>query len=232
MADTRHIVLDTETTGLEPADGHRIIEIGCVELINSVPSGREYRVYVNPERAVSQAAHDITGLDDRFLADKPRFAEIIDDLLAFITDAPLIIHNAPFDMGFLHKEFDLCGRIALIDNEIIDTLVIARKRFPGAQASVDALCARFGIDNSHREKHGALLDAYLLADIYIALTGGREPGFSFDVNSSEAAGDAVDTTRAPARPRPTPLATRLDATMMDTHLRFVASFKKKALWFK
>src|SRR5215213_4339788 len=165
----REIVLDTETTGTDPAAGDRVIEIGCVELVNHVPSGRTYHVYVNPERPVSAGALAVHGLTNAFLADKPVFAAIADDLLAFVGDGRLVIHNAGFDVAFLNAEFARTGHPALPLEQVVDTLALARRKHPGASNSLDALCARYGIDNSRRTKHGALLDAEILAEVYIEL---------------------------------------------------------------
>jgi DNA polymerase-3 subunit epsilon len=196
----REIVLDTETTGLDPADGHRIVEIGCVELFNHVPTGRDFHRYVNPERAMDADAFAVHGITDEMLADKPRFAEIVDELLAFLGDGRLVIHNAEFDLRFLNHELKLTGRPPLgCSHE--DTLVIARRRFPGAPASLDALCRRFAIDLSEREKHGALLDCRLLAAVYLELVGGRQPTLDVVVDLA-AAGSTLVVSRPhrPARP--------------------------------
>ena len=172
----REIVLDTETTGLDPAAGHRIVEVACLELLNHIPTGRNYQSYVNPERDVPPDAFAVHGLSAEFLADKPRFAEIADALVGFIAAAPLVIHNAEFDMRFLNAEFQRLARPPLAGERVVDTLLIARQKFPGAPASLDALCRRFAIDNSTRTRHGALLDTELLADVYLELIGGRQAG--------------------------------------------------------
>ncbi|MBT3331582.1 MAG: DNA polymerase III subunit epsilon [Rhodospirillaceae bacterium] len=171
----REVVLDTETTGLTPKTGHRIVEIGCVELVNLVPTGNVYHVYINPQRDMPEEAFNVHGLSESFLRDKPLFEEIAEDFLEFVDGAQLVIHNAEFDMGFLNAELKLLNRAELA-NIAVDTVRMARKKFPGAHANLDALCRRFGIDNSAREKHGALLDAELLAEVYLELTGGRQPG--------------------------------------------------------
>ena len=170
----REIVLDTETTGLDPSGGHRIVEIGCVELINLVPSGRTFHTYVNPKRFMPKAAFAVHGLSQAFLANHPVFEDVASDFLSFVEGAPLVIHNASFDMKFLQAELALMDQ-KLLDNEVVDTLMLARKKFPGAPASLDMLCRRFAIDASKREKHGALLDAELLASVYLELCGGRQP---------------------------------------------------------
>jgi len=169
----REIVLDTETTGLDPLAGHRVVELGCVELENMVATGRTFHVYFNPEMAMPAGAQDIHGLSDEFLADKPRFAEKAEEFLEFVGDAQLVIHNAQFDIGFLNAELERVGMAKLI-NPYVDTVSVARKKFPGQRVSLDALCERFSIDNSSRTKHGALLDSELLAEVYLELSGGRQ----------------------------------------------------------
>jgi DNA polymerase-3 subunit epsilon len=174
----REIVFDTETTGLSPLDGHRLVEIGCVELVNKVETGRTFHGYFNPDRSMPPEAEAVHGLSIRFLADKPAFCDTAHDLLAFLEDSHLVAHNAAFDFGFLNHELDRAGHSAICTKRMIDTLAIARTRHPGAKHSLDALCTRYGIDRSHRVKHGALLDAQLLAQLYVELTGGRQIGFS------------------------------------------------------
>ncbi|HSI00495.1 MAG TPA: DNA polymerase III subunit epsilon [Reyranella sp.] len=169
----REIVLDTETTGLDPLAGHRVVEVGCIELINTVATGKTFHAYFNPEMLMPAGAQDVHGLSDEFLADKPRFVEQVDALLEFIGDAQLVIHNAQFDIGFLNAELDRVGKAKLV-NAYIDTVSMARRKFPGQRVSLDALCERFGVDNSSRTKHGALLDSELLAEVYLELTGGRQ----------------------------------------------------------
>ncbi|MGR9106782.1 MAG: DNA polymerase III subunit epsilon [Gammaproteobacteria bacterium] len=171
----RQIVLDTETTGLAPEEGHRIIEVGCIEVINRKITDHRFHVYLNPEREIDSGAIEVHGISNEFLADKPRFAEVMDDFLGFVSGAELIIHNAPFDIGFINGELRLAGRNANIEEScsVIDTLILARKKHPGQRNSLDALCKRYGIDNSHRQLHGALLDAEILADVYLAMTGGQ-----------------------------------------------------------
>lgn len=174
----REIVFDTETTGLNPATGDRLVEIGCVELINRVETGNSFHCYFNPQRAMPFEAEQVHGLSDRFLSDKPLFATKVDELLAFVGDSPLVAHNASFDFSFLNWELGLCGYPGIGNERMVDTLAIARKIHPGAKHSLDALCSRYGIDRSHRVKHGALLDAQLLAQLYVELTGGRQIGLS------------------------------------------------------
>ncbi len=172
----RQIVLDTETTGLEPAEGHRVIEIGCVELVDRRLTGETFHQYLNPDRQVDEGAVDVHGLDNEFLADKPRFAEVAEDFLQFVRGSELVIHNAPFDVGFLDHELQLMGHGDSIESccDVLDTLTLARKLHPGQRNSLDALCKRYEVDNSNRELHGALLDAEILADVYLAMTGGQK----------------------------------------------------------
>jgi DNA polymerase-3 subunit epsilon len=172
----REIVFDTETTGLSPAAGDRMVEIGCVEMFGRVETGRHFHCYFNPERPMPSEAEAVHGLSDIFLSDKPRFSDKAEELLEFIGDAPLVAHNASFDFGFLNNELVLCGRTNVCMSRMVDTLVLARSRHPGAKHSLDALCTRYGVDRSQRVKHGALLDAQLLAQVYIELTGGRQIG--------------------------------------------------------
>lgn len=171
----REIIFDTETTGFDPSQGHRVVEIGCVELVNHIPTGRTYHTYLNPERDMPTEAALVHGLTEEFLKDKPVFAEVVVDFLDFIGDAPLVAHNASFDMNFINAELKRSGFPSLSDKRAVDTVMMARKMFPGAPASLDALCKRFGVDLSGRSLHGALLDARLLADVYLELRGGRQP---------------------------------------------------------
>ena len=181
---TREIVLDTETTGIDPADGHRVVEIGCVELDGLMPTGNTFHAYINPQRDMPTGAYEVHGLSAEFLSGFPVFSEHVDAFIEFIDDAPLVIHNASFDMKFLNAELALLGRPLLPPARAIDTLAMARKTFPGAQNSLDALCRRFGIDNASRTLHGALLDSELLAEVYLELKGGRQPGLSLDMAPS------------------------------------------------
>jgi len=196
----REIVLDTETTGLNPRTGDRLVEIGCVELDNHVPTGNTYHQYVNPERDMPDEAFAVHGLSESFLAKHPIFSEVADSFLEFIGDSDLVIHNASFDMGFINGELDRIGRPAVDFGRAIDTVQIARSKYPGAQASLDALCRRFEIDLSARTKHGALLDAELLADVYLELVGGRQPGFELAAERRAAAANTIETRNVPARP--------------------------------
>ena len=182
----REIAFDTETTGLSPNDGHRLVEIGCVELVNRVETGRTFHAYLNPGRSMPSEAEAVHGLSEHFLKGQRLFGEIIDDLLAFIADSPLIAHNAHFDFGFLNWELAACGRDPLCLSRMVDTLAIARTRHPGAKHSLDALCTRYGVDRSQRVKHGALLDAQLLAQVYVELRGGRQIGFALAAESPVA----------------------------------------------
>lgn len=170
----REVVLDTETTGLDPGSGHRVVEIGCLELVNHIPTGREYHTYLDPERDMPAEAYQVHGLSEEFLRGKPKFASVAQDLLDFLEDAPLVIHNAAFDIRFLNAEFALVDLPEIDMSRAIDTMLMARQKFPGAPASLDALCKRFDIDLSVREKHGALLDSQLLASVYLELIGGRQ----------------------------------------------------------
>jgi DNA polymerase-3 subunit epsilon len=225
----REIILDTETTGLDPASGDRIVEIGGVELLNRFPTSRSFHVYINPERPMPPDAEKVHGLSDVFLADKPRFAEHAEAFLSFVGDATLIIHNASFDIGFLNAELTRAGHPPLRFDRVVDTLALARRKHPGAPNSLDALCARYGIDNSNRVKHGALLDAELLAEIYIELTEGRQSGLSFEIEGV-ADGSFADAAQRPALQRPAPLAPLLSAGERAGHAAFIVTLGEKAIW--
>jgi len=198
----REIVLDTETTGLDPNSGHRIVEIGCVETRYHITTGESFHVYINPERDMPEEAFNVHGLSEQFLSDKPVFAEVVEDFLAFIGDSPLVIHNAEFDMKFLNAELKKVGRPLLGRDRAVDTVTMARRKFPGAQANLDALCRRFEIDLSRRDKHGALLDAELLADVYLQLRGGAQPGLELAGDTSQSGRDSVVIERQARAPRP------------------------------
>lgn len=201
----REIVFDTETTGLNPAGGDRMVEIGCVEMINRVETGRHFHAYFNPERPMPTDAELVHGLTNLFLSDKPRFSEKADELLDFLGDSPLVAHNAGFDFGFLNFELERCGRAPICTSRMVDTLTLARTRHPGAKHSLDALCMRFGIDRSHRVKHGALLDAQLLAQVYVELTGGRQIGLGLVADTAPVGVSSATrpvTIREPRPPRP------------------------------
>ena len=228
----REIVLDTETTGFEPAEGHRIVEIGAVELMNHMPTGRTYHQYINPERAMPPEAFEVHGLGDDFLRDKPVFAAVADAFLAFIgPDARLVIHNAAFDMKFLNAELGWAARPQIAVDRALDTLAIARRRFPGAPASLDALCRRFGVDNSGREKHGALLDSEILAEVYLELVGGRQPDLVL-APTRQTTTAAGTTGQWRPRPRPEPLAPRLTPEDESAHAAFVAKLGEAAIWLR
>ena len=230
----REIVLDTETTGFDAETGDRIVEIGAVELMNHLPTGRTFHVYINPERAMPQGAFEIHGLGDDFLRDKPKFAHIARDFIEFIgTDARLVIHNASFDMKFLNAELRRAGHAPLPDHRALDTLMLAREKFPGSPNSLDALCRRFGVDNSGRERHGALLDSELLAEVYLELIGGRQPDLVLDQPGAVAAGRANPADQqsgAARRPRPAPLPPRLTTAEAEAHAAFVATLGDTAIW--
>ncbi|MEO8685057.1 MAG: DNA polymerase III subunit epsilon [Devosia sp.] len=225
---TRQVVLDTETTGLSPATGDRLVEIGCVELINHLPSGQNYHVYLNPQRSMPEEAFRVHGLSDEFLADKPLFSAVANDFRAFIGDATLIIHNAPFDMGFLNAELTNLGQPKL-SNQVIDTVMLARERHPGARVSLDALCKHYGIDNSRRALHGALLDSEILAEVYLELIGGRQAGLALVAESRISGADGIAAMVTAAR-RPVPLPSRLSAQETAAHAALVASMGVDALW--
>ena len=225
----REIIFDTETTGLDPKTGDRLVEIGCIEMINRVPTGRTFHAYFNPQRPMPAAAEAVHGLSDAFLSDKPLFSAHVEELLKFIGDSPLVAHNAGFDFGFLDAELALCARDPVCRSRMIDTVALARVRHPGAKLSLDALCTRYGIDRSHRTMHGALLDAELLAQVYVELTGGRQIGL-------ELAGESHDTLLAsvvtavrqrvfrPARPH---LASEAE---LAAHVAFLESVKAP-VWY-
>jgi DNA polymerase III subunit epsilon len=224
----REIVLDTETTGLDPGQGHRLVELGCIELLNRIPTGATFHAYLNPEREVPAEAAAIHGLTTDFLKDKPLFADVADDFLAFIgEDAPLVIHNAGFDHGFLCAELKRVQRAQIARERLIDTLMLARRKHPAGPNRLDDLCARYGIDNSRRSKHGALLDAEILAEVYVELIGARQAVLGLAEKSARAAngGDAIAL-----RARPIALAPRLSEAERLAHREFVASLGDEALW--
>lgn len=226
----REIVLDTETTGFEPSEGHRIVEIGAVELFNHLPTGENFHVYINPERAMPAEAFAVHGLGDDFLRDKPKFRAIGQGFLDFIGDARLIIHNAAFDMKFLNAELGWAGLPALEWARATDTLAIARSKFPGSPASLDALCRRFGIDNSRRDKHGALLDSELLAEVYLELIGGRQPDLVLAPTPNRRAATTTTETSWRPPPRPDPLPQRLTEEEEKAHNAFVARLGEASIW--
>ena len=222
----REIVLDTETTGLDPFQGHRVVEIGCVELVNRIPSGATFHTYLNPEREMPSEAEAIHGLSSAFLTDKPLFSEMAEELLAFLDEASLVIHNAGFDLAFLNAELDRIKRPMLGRERIVDTLVLARRRHPAGPNRLDDLCARYGIDNSRRNKHGALLDAELLAEVYAELVGGRQARLGL--------GEATTATKkiglTVAHARSAPLGSLLSAEERAAHLALVVTLGADAIW--
>jgi DNA polymerase-3 subunit epsilon len=224
----REIVLDTETTGLDPYQGHRLIEIGCIELFNRIPTGQVFHHYVNPEREVPEEAFRVHGISLEMLKDKPRFHEIADDLLNFLGDAPLVIHNAAFDMGFLNAELERAERPLLDRTRMVDTLLLARRKFPGGSNKLDDLCLRYRIDASRRTKHGALLDAELLAEVYVELTDARQTTLILleNVEGLERKPQPVIVSRI----RPHPLVPRLTPEELDAHRNFIATLGEAALW--
>ena len=225
----REIVLDTETTGFEPGEGDRIVEIGAVELLGHVPTGRTYHQYINPKRSMPAEAFAVHGLGDDFLADKPVFADIAQDFLDFAGDAKLIIHNAAFDMKFLNAELGWVNKPLLPMDQAIDTLMIARRKFPGSPASLDALCRRFGIDNSSRTLHGALLDSEILAEVYLELIGGRQPDFVLSNQTGTATTVTQENGWRPS-PRPVSLVPKLTEEEATAHAQFVAKLHGGSLW--
>ena len=225
----REIVFDTETTGLDPSSGDRMVEIGCIEMVNRVPTGETFHAYVNPERDMPAGAEAVHGLSAAFLSDKPRFQEIAEALLAFIGDSPLIAHNAAFDFGFLNAELAICERDAVCLTRMIDTVAIARKRHPGAKLSLDALCTRYGVDRSHRVKHGALLDAELLAQVYVELTGGRQIGLELAAETAGAQVIAMPRRAAVDRTHRSPRPHAASAEELARHLAFIGRMNSP-LW--
>ncbi|WP_394693286.1 DNA polymerase III subunit epsilon [Hyphobacterium sp.] len=223
----REIVFDTETTGLDPRTGDRITELGCVEVEDFIPTGRTWHSYVNPQRSVPEKVTEITGLTAEFLADKPLFAEIADGFLEFVGDANVVAHNAPFDRGFINMELEKIGKPIIANERWVDTVVMARKKFPGAHASLDALCKRFGVSLETRDKHGAIIDALLLADVYLELNGGRERALDLSGDNGESGGLVVFPPR-PARSKP--LAARLSEIERAAHQEFVETLGERPIW--
>ncbi len=226
----REIILDTETTGLDPAGGHRIVEIGCIELINCIPTGREWHRHINPERDVPRSAFEVHGLSFEFLSGKPRFGELADDLLTFIEGGMLVMHNAPFDYGFLNAELERVGRPALRWEFVVDTLAIARRRHPGSPCSLDALCKRYGVNLSERVKHSALLDCRLLAAVYVELVGGHQTRLEFATNGVDAG--SMQVMAEGARSRSHELPARLTEAEDAAHRAFVASLGDEVVWLR
>ena len=225
----REIILDTETTGLDPAKGDRIVEVGAVELLNHLPTGRTFHVYINPERDMPKEAEAVHGLSSTFLRDKPVFASIVQDFMDFLGDDVLIIHNASFDMAFINAELGFLRMPSIPPERVVDTLHIARQKHPGAANSLDALCRRYGIDNSRRTKHGALLDSELLAEVYLELIGGRQTNLILEASLTKRAATVVAAQQI-AYQRPAPLPSRLTDEERAAHAAFVTDLGEHALW--
>jgi DNA polymerase-3 subunit epsilon len=224
----REIVLDTETTGLDPAQGHRLVELGCVELLNRIPTGASFHCYINPERDMPAEAFAIHGLSAEFLSDKPRFIEVVDDFLTFIGDAPLVIHNASFDHGFLCAELKRIERALIARERLVDTLMLARRKVSAGPYNLDALCKHYGIDNSRRTKHGALLDAEILAEVYLELVGGRQATLGL-ADYVEHGINGINGA-AVLRERPTVLPPRVSEDDLAAHRAFVETLGEEAVW--
>ena len=223
----REIVLDTETTGLDPLRGDRLVEVGCIEIFNRMPTGQVFHRYINPERDMPQEAFAVHGLSTEFLADKPLFAQIVDEFMDFIADAPLVIHNASFDISFINAELERIKRPAILRERLVDTLLLARRKHPGVSNRLDDLCSRYAIDNSRRTKHGALLDAELLAEVYIDLIGARQSQLILADTGIRHSGLASD---APRRQRTIPLEPRVTEEDRAAHREFVATLGEKSIW--
>jgi DNA polymerase-3 subunit epsilon len=223
----REIVLDTETTGLDPLRGDRLVEVGCVEIFNRMPTGQTFHRYVNPERDMPQEAFAVHGLSSEFLADKALFAHVVDEFLEFIGDAPLVIHNASFDISFINAELDRLKRQPIGRDRLVDTLLLARRKHPGVSNRLDDLCSRYAIDNSRRTKHGALLDAELLAEVYIDLIGARQSQLILAESASRQDGGTPDM---PRRQRTVPLAARVTDADRVAHRDFLVTLGEKAIW--
>jgi DNA polymerase-3 subunit epsilon len=222
----REIIFDTETTGLDPYQGDRLVEIGCVEIINGFPTGKSFHKYLNPERDVPEGAFKVHGLSREFLMDKPLFAEVVDEFIEFIGDARLVAHNAMFDLGFINAELERAKKPLVLRDRLVDTLMLARRRFPGGGNKLDDLCVRYNIDLSRRTTHGALLDAELLAEVYIELTGKRQTALSLLDTSVSAATNVIAVVKV----RPAPLPPRVTDAEREAHLAFVATLGDKAIW--
>lgn len=223
----REIVLDTETTGLDPLRGDRVVEIGCVEIFNRMPTGQTFHRYINPQRDMSREAYEVHGLSTEFLADKPVFSAVVDEFLAFVGDAPLVIHNASFDIAFINAELEKVKRVAIPRERLVDTLLLARRKHPGVSNRLDDLCSRYAINNSHRTKHGALLDAELLAEVYVDLIGARQSQLILAEKVQIQVGASADV---PRRQRLEPLLPRLSDAELFAHRAFVATLGDKAMW--
>jgi DNA polymerase III subunit epsilon len=225
----REIVIDTETTGLDPSQGHRLVEIGCIELVNRIPSGQVFHRYVNPQRDMPEEAFAVHGLSVEFLQDKPLFGEIAEELAVFLGDAPLVIHNAAFDLGFLNAELKRCERPLIASDRLIDTLLLARRKHPGLSNRLDDLCQRYRIDNSRRTKHGALLDAELLAEVYVELIEAKQASLVL-IESGESS--QAGPGHVSVRQRPQPLPPRLSPADSEAHRAFVATLGDAPIWAK
>ncbi|MCV0427101.1 MAG: DNA polymerase III subunit epsilon [Roseibium sp.] len=233
----REISFDTETTGLNPRGGDRLVEIGGVELINHIPTGNVYHVYINPQRDMPEEAFRVHGLSEKFLSDKPLFEQVADEFLEFVGDATLVIHNAAFDMGFINFELEKVGRRTIPNSQVIDTLEIARRKRPTGPNSLDALCSRYGIDNSKRVKHGALLDAEILAEVYLELIGGRQKALGLMPEEDMSSGSATSAEPGElgtfnAKQRPAPLSRPMTDTEYSAHKAFIEGMGENALWEK
>ncbi len=226
----REIVLDTETTGLDPKGGDRLVEVGCIELLNRIPTGREFHRYINPERDVPPEVVAVHGLTTQFLKDKPLFAQVADELVAFLAEDALVIHNAAFDIGFLNAELGRVSGPQIAMDRVTCTLQLARRRHPAGPNNLDALCKRYGIDNSKRTKHGALMDSLLLAEVYVELLGVRQAGLALGIDAGAANRSDGALGRRQALQRPTPLPARLTADLEAEHLMFVETLGAQAIW--
>ena len=227
----REIVLDTETTGLSPESGDRVVEIGCVELINHVPTSNTFQVYLNPEKQMDPGAEKVHGLTNEFLVDKPKFIDVADDFLSFIGSSTLVAHNADFDVGFLNSELSRAKKEKIKTNRVVDTLKIARTKYPGARNSLDALCKRFSIDNSNRELHGALLDSELLAEVYLELVGGKEPNLELS-SITRSPVNRINKSYISQLSRKKKLEPRVSEADEKNHKEFLSSFPKQSIWLK
>ena len=226
----REIVLDTETTGLSPNKGDRVVEIGCVELINHVPTENTFQVYLNPERDMDEGAQRVHGLTNEFLLDKPKFSEIVEEFISYIGESKIIAHNASFDINFLNSELARVDRSKISDERVVDTLKMAREKYPGARNSLDALCKRFLVDNSNRKLHGALLDSELLAEVYLELIGGKEPDLALAVEK-KATKQSIEEVNGFIAKRDKALKARLTEEEQIKHKNFIETLKVKPLWY-
>lgn len=232
----REISFDTETTGLNPRGGDRLVEIGGVELLNHIPTGNSYHVYINPERDMPEAAFRVHGLSEEFLSDKPLFDQVADDFLKFVGDSTLVIHNAAFDMGFINMELERAGRPIISNDQVLDTLDLARRKHPTGPNSLDALCSRYSIDNSKRVKHGALLDAEILAEVYLELIGGRQTALRLGLDETDIPGSETSQLGElgpfNAQQRPTPLKLAFPQSELEAHKAFIEGMGDDAIWKK